>query len=120
MSTQIIFQCSIEDFRAMLKETLVEVVNEIQLEKESHSTLIGIQEAAALLNLAVTTLYEKTSQRTIPHYKHGKKVMFKKSELLDWVELRKVKSIDEIRREAKKQADSTNAPKYKQQYGQGF
>lgn len=120
MSTQIIFQCSLEDFRTMLKETLVEVVSEIQLENESHSTLMGVQEAAALLNLAVNTLYEKTSQRTIPHYKHGKKIMFKKSELLAWVELRKVKSIDEIRREASKQSNSTNASKYKQQYGQGF
>lgn len=120
MSTQIFFQCSIEDFRTMLKETLLEVVSEIQLQKENQSTLMGIQEAAALLNLAVATLYEKTSQRTIPHYKHGKKIMFKKSELLAWVELRKVKSIDEIHRQARRHSDSANAPKYKQQYSRDF
>ena len=49
----------------MLKETLVEVVSEIQLEKENHSTLMGVQEAAAILNLAVNTRYERTYQRTI-------------------------------------------------------
>jgi excisionase family DNA binding protein len=75
---------------------LLEVVKELQLDRDSHTTLLNIQEAAALLNLAVATIYEKTSQRTIPHYKHGKKVLFKKSELLAWVELRKVRSMDDI------------------------
>jgi excisionase family DNA binding protein len=96
MGSQVFFQCSEEQFREMLKETLLEVVDELQLGRENHTTLLNIQEAAALLNLAVATIYEKTSQRTIPHYKHGKKVLFKKSELLAWVELRKVRSTDEI------------------------
>ncbi len=96
MGSQVFFQCNEERFREMLKETLLEVVSELQLDRENHTTLLNIQEAAALLNLAVATIYEKTSQRTIPHYKHGKKVLFKKSELLAWVELRKVRSPDEI------------------------
>ena len=66
----------------------------------NESTLINVQEAAALLNLAVNTLYEKTSEKLIPHYKHGKKIMFKKSELLAWVEARKVKTIQELRKDA--------------------
>jgi excisionase family DNA binding protein len=61
-----------------------------------------VQEAAALLNLAVNTLYEKTSERLVPHYKHGKKLMFKKSELIAWVENRKIKTISEIRLDANK------------------
>jgi excisionase family DNA binding protein len=96
MGGQVFFQCNEERFREMLKETLLEVVNELQLDRDNHTTLLNIQEAAALLNLAVATIYEKTSQRSIPHYKHGKKVLFKKSELLAWVELRKVRSTDEI------------------------
>ena len=102
MGSQVFFQCNEERFREMLKETLLEVVSELQLDRENHTTLLNIQEAAALLNLAVATIYEKTSQRTIPHYKHGKKVLFKKSELLAWVELCKVRSTDEIQRSLSK------------------
>ncbi len=77
MSGQVFIQCSKDEFRLMLKETLLEAFNEIQLDRENHTMLMSIQEAAALLNLAVATLYEKTSKRIIPHYKHGIKVLLK-------------------------------------------
>lgn len=95
-----IFQFSRDEFKSMLKETLREILAEDKVTSENQSTLINIQEAAALLNLAVNTIYEKTSEKLIPHYKHGKKIMFKKSELLAWVESRRVKTIHEIRQEA--------------------
>ncbi len=100
MDSQMIFQFSREEFKSLLKETLTEILSEGKIVSENESTLINIQEAAALLNLAVTTIYEKTSEKIIPHYKHGKKIMFKKSELLAWVESRRVKTIHEIRKEA--------------------
>jgi excisionase family DNA binding protein len=88
----------------LLKEALKEIVTEDKIETSNEATLINIQEAVpALLNLAVATIYEKTSEKLIPHYKHGKKIMFKKSELLAWVESRRVKTIHEIRKEAASQ-----------------
>lgn len=84
--------------KALVKEALREVLNEKHNQDES--VLINIQEAAAFLNLAVSTICEKTSERLIPHYKHGKKIMFKRSELLAWVENRRVKTVKEIRQEA--------------------
>lgn len=98
-----IFQYSRDEFKSLLKETLREILEEDRIESSDRSTLINIQEAAALLNLAVATVYEKTSEKLIPHYKHGKKIMFKKSELLAWVESRRVKTIHEIRKEATSQ-----------------
>lgn len=98
-----IFQYSREEFKSLLKESLREILAEGGFESGNESTLINIQEAAALLNLAVATVYEKTSEKLIPHYKHGKKIMFKKSELLAWVESRRVKTIHEIRKEAASQ-----------------
>lgn len=103
METPTIFQYSREEFKSLLKESLREILAEGGFESGNESTLINIQEAAALLNLAVATLYEKTSEKLIPHYKHGKKIMFKKSELLAWVESRRVKTIHEIRKEAASQ-----------------
>jgi excisionase family DNA binding protein len=43
-------------------------------------------EAAAFVNLAITTLYKKKAKRIIPHYKPGKKLLFKKAELLVWIQ----------------------------------
>ena len=100
MDSPMIFQFSRDEFKSLLKETLKEILAEDKVTTENQSTLINIQEAAALLNLAVNTIYEKTSEKIIPHYKHGKKIMFKKSELLAWVESRRVKTIHEIRKEA--------------------
>jgi excisionase family DNA binding protein len=77
-----------------------EILDERELGKKQEETFLNVQEAAALLNLAVATIYEKTSERLIPHYKHGKKLLFKKSELLAWIELRKRKTIFEIKNEA--------------------
>jgi excisionase family DNA binding protein len=103
MDSEMIFQYSRDEFKSLLKETLREILAEDKIETSDHATLINIQEAAALLNLAVATIYEKTSEKLIPHYKHGKKIMFKKSELLAWVESRRVKTIHEIRKEAASQ-----------------
>ena len=103
METPMIFQYSREEFKSLLKESLREILAEGGFQSGNESTLINIQEAAALLNLAVATVYEKTSEKLIPHYKHGKKIMFKKSELLAWVESRRVKTIHEIRKEAASQ-----------------
>jgi excisionase family DNA binding protein len=103
MDSEMIFQYSRDEFKSLLKETLREILAEDKIETSNHATLINIQEAAALLNLAVATIYEKTSEKLIPHYKHGKKIMFKKSELLAWVESRRVKTIHEIRKEAANQ-----------------
>lgn len=103
MDSPMIFQFSRDEFKTLLKETLKEILAEDKVTGENQSTLINIQEAAALLNLAVATIYEKTSEKLIPHYKHGKKIMFKKSELLAWVESRRVKTIHEIRKEATSQ-----------------
>ena len=103
MDSEMIFQYSRDEFKSLLKEALKEILSEDKIETSNEATLINIQEAAALLNLAVATIYEKTSEKLIPHYKHGKKIMFKKSELLAWVESRRVKTIHEIRKEATSQ-----------------
>jgi excisionase family DNA binding protein len=100
MESPMIFQYSRDEFKSLLKEALREIMAERKDDTTNESTLINVQEAAALLNLAVNTLYEKTSEKLIPHYKHGKKIMFKKSELLAWVEARKVKTIQELRKDA--------------------
>jgi len=59
-----------------------------------------IQEAAEFLNLAVPTLYTMTSKHTIPYRKRGKRLYFRLSELEQWLESGKKKSVAELDTEA--------------------
>lgn len=54
-------------------------------EKKNEDELMTVEEASGFLNLAVTTIYEKTSKKLIPFFKRDKKLYFKKSELENWI-----------------------------------
>jgi excisionase family DNA binding protein len=47
--------------------------------------LIGIDEAALIVGLKRSTLYALTSNRQIPHFKRGRKLYFRRSELIVWI-----------------------------------
>ena len=54
------------------------------------------QEAADFLRDALATLFGRTSKNEIPFYKRGKKLYFKKSELIEWIEAGKCRTMDEL------------------------
>lgn len=56
----------------------------------------NIQEASEYLNLAIPTIYSLVSKREIPSIKRGKKLAFKVSELREYLEKGKRKTVDEI------------------------
>ena len=68
--------------------------------------LLNVREAARFLGNAVASLYGRTSKNEIPFYKRGKKVYFKKSELLAWIEQGRVKSQSEIMLQTKALLDN--------------
>src|SRR6218665_250201 len=102
MESQLLVTLTVAEFKSLIRETVAAILDERKLNEQNTETLMNVQEAAALINLAIPTLYEKTSSRIIPHYKHGKKLLFKKSELLAWVESTKRKTVHEIKQEALK------------------
>lgn len=53
---------------------------------ELKDRIYGIQEASQFLGIAKPTIYTKTSNGTIPHFKKGKKLYFRESELIAWIE----------------------------------
>lgn len=62
------------------------------------SDVIGYEEAAQLLNIAVGTLYAWTSQRRIEFYRIGPRcVKFSRSKLLAWLERQTVTIADPAR-----------------------
>ncbi|MCZ2132643.1 MAG: helix-turn-helix domain-containing protein [Bacteroidetes bacterium] len=42
-------------------------------------------EAAAFLNLSIQTVYGMTHRKAIPHFRRGKRLTFRRSELVQWV-----------------------------------
>jgi excisionase family DNA binding protein len=57
---------------------------------------LDINEAANFLRLKKSTLYQLVFKRRIPYYKKTKILLFKKSDLIDWVEQKKVSSLVEV------------------------
>jgi excisionase family DNA binding protein len=89
------------ELKELLRETLLDILKE---SKESFSgaasNILDVKEAAAYVKLKVTTLYEKTSAKVIPHFKKGNKIYFRRDELENWLTEGKVKTADDLQREA--------------------
>ena len=58
--------------------------------------VLNLNQAAEYISLTKSAIYKKTSDRTIPHFKQGKKLYFKRSELNEWLTKQKVLTNDEI------------------------
>ena len=56
---------------------------------------IGVKEAADFTCLEVGTIYGKIHKNTIPHYKIGHKVVFRKEELKNWMLCQRVLTDEE-------------------------
>ena len=58
--------------------------------------LMNINQAVEYIRIAKSTVYKFTASRMIPHFKRGKKIYFKKSELDEWITKNKVMTKEEI------------------------
>lgn len=103
MATNIIISVSEEEFKDFLKQAIYSILKDLKLnttQSESEQEIIDVKQAADFLHLKVSTLYEKTSDKTIPHFKKGKKLYFNKSKLIEWVQMGKIKTDLDISNEA--------------------
>lgn len=71
--------------------------NKIARDKEE-ADFINLDGAMALLDLEKSTIYNLCSQSKLPHYKKSRRLYFKKSELIAWIESGKRKTIHEIKK----------------------
>lgn len=69
-------------------------------QKKIERPFISLEEACEFLSIAKSTMYQKTFLKTIPFYKMNRKILFKVSELKDYVESHRVKTQSEIETEA--------------------
>lgn len=96
------------ELKKLFKEVLIEVLQEAAVIGSEPDALIDVEQAARLLKLSRATIYEKTSQRQLPFYKKGKKIVFKKSELMSWIESGKVLVEEDIKMAATRYLQSSH------------
>lgn len=64
--------------------------------KNDQDAFLGVEEAASFLGIAKATLYGKCSKLLIPHFKQGKKLYFRQSELTTYLQSGKRKTVLDI------------------------
>lgn len=68
--------------------------------QQTSENFLNHSQAAEFLQIPKSTLYSYTSNRLIPHYKRGKRLVFKKSDLEAWLSENRKKTVSEIESEA--------------------
>lgn len=97
MAVSFLTNLSEEEFKIFLKQALSDILGEqVTQSKTTAPSIMDVKQAAEFLRLKITTLYEKTSQKIIPHFKKGNKLYFNRDELQLWVQQGKVKTTDEL------------------------
>ncbi len=90
-----------DELEALITRVLNDVLSPLLIKGDngvikSASEIMSLKQASEFLDLAPQTLYGHTSRRTIPHYKKGKKIYFKREELLEWLTQSKRKTTNEL------------------------
>ena len=104
MEKVILTQLSIEELRQIIREELKTVLLEFMQPGNGSplEEIMTIDVAAKFLSLSKSRIYKLTSGREIPHSKKGKRLYFKRSELIEWISKGKQMTMEDIDREAEK------------------
>jgi len=82
-------------FGKVIAQEVIKEMGKANLSKEEDD-LTDFKGMLKILNIAESTGYAKTSSGEIPHFKKGRKLLFRKSELIQYIESGKRKSTKDI------------------------
>jgi excisionase family DNA binding protein len=68
-----------------LEKMIYEVLHAQKCAINPDKDILNISEASKLTSIATKTIYNFTSQNTIPHFKKGRRVYFEREKLLTWL-----------------------------------
>ncbi|HEY4788035.1 MAG TPA: helix-turn-helix domain-containing protein [Bacteroidales bacterium] len=102
MENLVFTQLSVQEVRQMLREEVRNVIKECNpLEKpDDEYDLMTIQEVAGFINMAVTSVYGLVHRKQIPHIKRGKRLIFEKKQIIEWLQSGRQKTIHDIQSDA--------------------
>ncbi|MNT62317.1 Helix-turn-helix domain protein [compost metagenome] len=71
-------------------------IEKLNTPSNSDDDFMNIEQAASFVGLSKATVYGLTHERKIPHFKVGKRLYFKKSDIVNWITSTKVKTKQEV------------------------
>jgi excisionase family DNA binding protein len=102
MEKMILTNISLDELADKIAEKLTSSQQELNTykEKQEAKEYLSIEEASEVIHLAKPTIYGLTHRSAIPHLKKGRKLWFKRSELLSWLDSGRIQTKEEIEEEA--------------------
>ena len=104
MSEIIITTITKTEIQQLVESAVLKALNQKYSNKKSdQDSFLGADEAASFLGIAKATLYGKCSKLLVPHFKQGKKLNFRQSELSKYLQGGKRKTILDIQNQVNTQ-----------------
>lgn len=83
-----------------IADEIVEIVEKVLSHK--YNAFLNIEECAKFIGISKNSLYAMTSKKEIPFYKIGKRILFERSEIHEWITINfKIKTAEELNKEIK-------------------
>jgi len=79
------YSLSVEEYIQLIQDILSNR-KDPEVEINNNTEIMNIDEAAVYLKMAKQTVYSMTSRKILPYFKRGKRVFFRKAELINWLE----------------------------------
>jgi predicted DNA-binding transcriptional regulator AlpA len=93
MSEIIIMTITKTEIHQLVESAVLKALNQKSSnQKSDQDSFLGVDEAASFLGIAKATLYGKCSKLMVPHFKQGKKLYFRQSELSKYLQSGKRKN----------------------------
>ncbi len=100
MENVVFTQLTVQELRNILSEEIRKIFAESPLAHRTNSPeYLTIRELSKMLNLAVPSIYGMVHRRLIPFIKRGKKLIFEKSQIEEWLKNGRRKTRKEIENE---------------------
>lgn len=97
MQHQILITISPDELQKLLDKSALKAVQMFaKISRPHEKEIMNVKEVAVFLDLAESTIYRHTHMNTLPHYKKGKKLYFKRSEIEAWQDRGKQLTQDEF------------------------
>ena len=79
-----------------LENRLKKIENLLQERHHNNVVFLNIDETSEFIKMKKSSIYQLVYQRSIPYYKPGKLLLFKKSDLVNWIESKRKGTAEEL------------------------
>lgn len=100
MENLVFTQLSIPEIRKIIREECQRAMDAKQSIAPETDDFLSIEKVSEFLQIPIATLYDYTHKKKIPFSKVGRKLLFSKKELLEWMKSNRKRTKQEMEIEA--------------------